>query len=298
MAQKRGLGKGIGALLGDNPTYDMISAANAADENVSRETLELPIIQIDNNPDQPRRTFDEEALNELASSLKLYGMIQPIVVRPGNNGRYTIISGERRWRAAKLAKMSTVPVIIRDVEDQTLLELALVENIQRENLNAIESAASMNVLMEEYGLTQIQLAERLGKSRTAVANTLRLLKLAPQVQKLVREGRLTEGQARPLIGLENEKQIELADVIQRKNLNARQAEDLAAAARGNDKKTSERRSRSLNPDLLLVENLCRDTLGCKVKAQGTSTKGTITLSYFTKDDLGRIYDALTSLQQS
>lgn len=174
MAQKRGLGKGIGALLGDNPTYDMISAANAADENVSRETLELPIIQIDNNPDQPRRTFDEEALNELASSLKLYGMIQPIVVRPGNNGRYTIISGERRWRAAKLAKMSTVPVIIRDVEDQTLLELALVENIQRENLNAIESAASMNVLMEEYGLTQIQLAERLGKSRTAVANTLRL----------------------------------------------------------------------------------------------------------------------------
>lgn len=118
------------------------------------------------------------------------------------------------------------------------------------------------------------------------------------MQKLVREGRLTEGQARPLIGLENEKQIELADVIQRKNLNARQAEELAAAARGNGKKTSERRARSLNPDLLLVENLCRDTLGCKVKAQVTSTKGTITLSYFTKDDLGRIYDALTSLQQS
>ena len=298
MAQKRGgLGRGLDALFGENTASEASIRMDTAQTPVSRETLELPIIQIDNNPDQPRRKFDEEALNELASSLKLCGMIQPIVVRPGSNGRYTIISGERRWRAAKLAKMSTVPVIIREVEDQTLLELALVENLQRENLNAIESAASMNVLMQEYGLTQIQLAERLGKSRTAVTNTLRLLRLAPRVQQLVRDGRLSEGQARPLIALEPEKQLELAEIIMTRNLNARQAEELAAASRAAENKPAEKRVRPTNPDLVLVENLFRDTLGCKVKAQGTSQKGTITLQYFTRDDLGRIYDALTSLQQ-
>ena len=296
MAQKQRLGRGLGALIGDNPVTEEVIRTDAAGSAVSRETLEIPIIQIDNNPDQPRRKFDEEALNELASSLRLYGMIQPIVVRPGANGRYTIISGERRWRAAKIAKMSTVPVIIREVEDQTLLELALVENLQRENLNAIESAASMQVLMQEYGLTQIQLAERLGKSRTAITNTMRLLKLAPSVQQLVRDGRLSEGQARPLVSLEAEKQVELAQIIMNRNLNSRQAEELAAASKA-QAKVREKKIPLTNPDLVLVENLFRDTLGVKVQAKGTSAKGTITLQYFTKDDLGRIYDILTTLQQ-
>ena len=296
MAQKQRLGRGLGALIGDSPVTEEAIRTEPAVTSVSRETLEMPIIQIDNNPDQPRRKFDEEALNELASSLRLYGMIQPIVVRPGANGRYTIISGERRWRAAKIAKMSTVPVLIREVEDQTLLELALVENIQRENLNAIETAASMQVLMQEYGLTQIQLAERLGKSRTAITNTMRLLKLAPSVQQLVRDGRLSEGQARPLVSLDFEKQVELAQIIMNKNLNARQAEELANAAKTTDK-VREKKVPLTNPDLVLVENLFRDTLGCKVQAKGTSARGTITLQYFTKDDLGRIYDILTTLQQ-
>ena len=293
MAQKRGLGRGIGALIGD--TSLPIEAIRDQKQNVSRETLELPIIQIDNNPDQPRRNFDEESLNELASSIKLYGIIQPIVVKPTQNGRYMIISGERRWRAAKLARLSTVPVIIRDVEDQTLLEMALVENLQRENLNIIESAASMNVLMSEYGLTQLQLAERLGKSRTAVTNTLRLLKLEPEIQQMLRDERVTEGQVRPLIGLDPEIQVELAQQIIDKNMNSRQVEDMIAQMKKKKDKKDLPSVRQTNPDLVLIENLFRNTLGCKVRATGSSEKGSITLQYFSKDDLGRIYDILSSL---
>ena len=293
MAQKRGLGRGIGALIGDT-SLPLEGIGESAKPNVSRETIELPIIQIDNNPDQPRRNFDNESLNELASSIKLYGIIQPIVVRPTGNGRYMIVSGERRWRAAKIARLSTVPVVIRDVEDQTLLELALVENLQREDLNVIESAASMNILAEEYGLTQIQLAERLGKSRTAVANTLRLLKLEPEIQQYLRDEKMTEGQARPLIGLEPEKQIELAEQIITRNLNSRQVEELVSQLKKPSRRTVPR-ERQTNPDLVLIENLFRNTLGCKVRASGSSEKGSITLQYFSHDDLGRIYDVLSSL---
>ena len=293
MAQKRGLGRGIGALIGDT-SLPLEGIGESAKPTVSRETIELPIIQIDNNPDQPRRNFDNESLNELASSIKLYGIIQPIVVRPTGNGRYMIVSGERRWRAAKIARLSTVPVVIRDVEDQTLLELALVENLQREDLNVIESAASMNILAEEYGLTQIQLAERLGKSRTAVANTLRLLKLEPEIQQSLRDEKMTEGQARPLIGLEPEKQIELAEQIITRNLNSRQVEELVSQLKKPSRRTVPR-ERQTNPDLVLIENLFRNTLGCKVRASGSSEKGSITLQYFSHDDLGRIYDVLSSL---
>ena len=293
MAQKRGLGRGIGALIGDT-SLPLEGIGESAKPNVSRETIELPIIQIDNNPDQPRRNFDNESLNELVSSIKLYGIIQPIVVRPTGNGRYMIVSGERRWRAAKIARLSTVPVVIRDVEDQTLLELALVENLQREDLNVIESAASMNILAEEYGLTQIQLAERLGKSRTAVANTLRLLKLEPEIQQYLRDEKMTEGQARPLIGLEPEKQIELAEQIITRNLNSRQVEELVSQLKKPSRRTVPR-ERQTNPDLVLIENLFRNTLGCKVRASGSSEKGSITLQYFSHDDLGRIYDVLSSL---
>ncbi len=293
MAQKRGLGRGIGALIGDT-SLPLEGIGESARPTVSRETIELPIIQIDNNPDQPRRNFDNESLNELASSIKLYGIIQPIVVRPTGNGRYMIVSGERRWRAAKIARLSTVPVVIRDVEDQTLLELALVENLQREDLNVIESAASMNILAEEYGLTQIQLAERLGKSRTAVANTLRLLKLEPEIQQYLRDEKMTEGQARPLIGLEPEKQIELAEQIITRNLNSRQVEELVSQLKKPSRRTVPR-ERQTNPDLVLIENLFRNTLGCKVRASGSSEKGSITLQYFSHDDLGRIYDVLSSL---
>ena len=294
MAQRKGLGKGLGALIGDT-SLPLDAIGEPSKQNVSRETLELPIIQIDNNPDQPRRSFDDESLNELAASIKLYGIIQPIVVRPSGNGRYMIVSGERRWRAAKIARLSTVPVVIREVEDQALLELALVENLQRENLNVIESAASMKVLAEEYGLTQLQLAERLGKSRTAIANTMRLLTLEPEIQQYLRDEKLTEGQARPLVGLEPEKQIELAEQIIAKNLSSRQAEDLVAQLKRKPSTRELHRVRQTNQDLLLIENLFRNTLGCKVRATGTSEKGSITLQYFSKDDLGRIYDVLSSL---
>ena len=173
--------------------------------------------------------------------------------------------------------------------------MALVENLQRENLNIIESAASMNVLMSEYGLTQLQLAERLGKSRTAVTNTLRLLKLEPEIQQMLRDERVTEGQVRPLIGLDPEIQVELAQQIIDKNMNSRQVEDMIAQMKKKKDKKDLPSVRQTNPDLVLIENLFRNTLGCKVRATGSSEKGSITLQYFSKDDLGRIYDILSSL---
>ena len=294
MAQKRGLGKGIGALLGDNPTYDMISAANAADENVSRETLELPIIQIDNNPDQPRRTFDEEALNELASSLKLYGMIQPIVVRPGNNGRYTIISGERRWRAAKLAKMSTVPVIIRDVEDQTLLELALVENIQREDLNAIEIALAYEHLLDADGMTQEKVSERVGKSRTAIANYLRLLRLPAQVQIALQKKEIDMGHARALLAIDSPSlQIKLFNEVLKNGYSVRKVEEMAQMLKNGEDVNSGTKKIVAKAKLPEEYNALRSHLSefLQTKVQLTCSpkgKGKITIPFANEEELEHI----------
>ena len=201
---QRGLGRGLGALLGE----DVVSPT---EEKAADEVLNLEIRLIDPNREQPRRDFDEEALQELAASIQAVGVIQPIIVcREGE--RYTIVAGERRYRAARLAGLEQIPAIVRDWEKQTRLEAALIENLQRDDLNPVEEAMGVKKLMEETGLTQEQAAQRLGKSRPAVANLLRLLTLPESVIRMLREGKLTAGHARALVGLEKGKQEKLAQL--------------------------------------------------------------------------------------
>ena len=218
MAQKKknGLGMGLDALFLDNST-----------EENSAGFVSVNINDIEPNREQPRKTFDEEALSELAASIGEHGIIQPLVVRPIADGGYQLIAGERRWRAARIAGLNEVPVVIKEITDSELLELALVENLQREDLNPIEEAQGLSLLMETYEMTQEQAAKRVGKSRPAVANAVRLLLLPPSVVDMVREGKISAGHARALLGLsDNEKIKELADRIIKKGMSVRDTERL------------------------------------------------------------------------
>ena len=194
MASQKGLGKGLGALLGD-----------FAEEPQEKSAYQsLPIYKVEPNPDQPRKDFDPEELENLAESIRVHGLIQPLTVREMPSGYYQIIAGERRWRAARLAKLSEVPVVVIDADDRKAMELALIENLQRQDLNPVEEALGYKSLMEDYGLTQEEAATRVGKSRPAVANALRLLSLNPEVLELVRSGSLTAGHARAIASLKSE----------------------------------------------------------------------------------------------
>ena len=205
---KGGLGRGLDALFDDNSL-----------EDASKSAVKLKITEIEPNREQPRKSFDEEALEELANSISTHGVIQPLLVRPLPDGGYRLVAGERRWRASRMAGLTEVPVIIREMSDSEEMELALVENLQREDLNPIEEAQGLSLLMETYGLTQEQAAKRVGKSRPAVANTMRLLSLPQDVLALVERGELSAGHARTLLALENEEQIvSLAGEIIKKKL--------------------------------------------------------------------------------
>lgn len=216
--EKRGLGRGLSALMAD---VDLIPSERPAPRQI------LPVEQLTPNPDQPRRSFAPEALQELADSLKTRGMLQPLIVRPHptDRGLYQIVAGERRWRAAQIAQLHEVPVIVRDLDDTEVLEVAIVENIQRADLNAIEEAASYRQLMDRFGHTQERLAEALNKSRSHIANLLRLLNLPDQVQAWLKEGKLTAGHARALITTPNA--VELARKVIEKSLSVRETEELA-----------------------------------------------------------------------
>ncbi|MDQ7261777.1 ParB/RepB/Spo0J family partition protein [Paracoccus sp. PS-1] len=216
--EKRGLGRGLSALMAD---VDLIPSERPAPRQI------LPVEQLTPNPDQPRRSFAPEALQELADSLKNRGMLQPLIVRPHptDRGLYQIVAGERRWRAAQIAQLHEVPVIVRDLDDTEVLEVAIVENIQRADLNAIEEAASYRQLMDRFGHTQERLAEALNKSRSHIANLLRLLNLPDQVQAWLKEGKLTAGHARALITTPNA--VELARKVIEKSLSVRETEELA-----------------------------------------------------------------------
>ncbi len=201
MATKKGLGKGLDSLISNKIDRDVKKKVEQKDENVSRETM-VPLAKVEPNKGQPRRNFNKEALEELANSIRLHGIIQPLVVRE-NGDMFEIIAGERRWRAARLAGLKEVPVLVKNYEAQELYEVALIENIQREDLNAIEEAVAYKKLIEEYHLTQEQVAERVGKSRVAVTNAMRLLKLDERVQQMLIDGELSAGHARALLSLED-----------------------------------------------------------------------------------------------
>ncbi len=274
---KRGLGKGLGALI---PT-------SGADEV---RVGEIPIDEIAPNPNQPRKHFDPQAFEELVVSIKEFGLIQPVVCRTKGKD-FEIIAGERRWRAAKEAGLNAIPVIIRNSTDTESLEMALIENIQRENLNAIEEATAYNQLIEDFDITQTELASRLGKSRTTIANTLRLLNLPEEVKSFIAEGNLSAGHARALLTLDDvEKQKKLAERIVIEGLSVRQAENIARLLMIREAKRPHRR---LQPTAFkdIAKELGK-SLATRVRVKLTSKKGKIEIDFKSLDDLDRIYHLL------
>ena len=283
----RGLGKGLGALLGD-----------AVLQNDSADSLYLPISQIETYADQPRKSFDEDALNDLADSIREHGIIQPLTVRKLSSGYYQIIAGERRWRAARLAGLTQVPAIVIEADDRKMTELALIENLQREDLNPIEEAEGYKRLMDSYKMTQEEAAARVGKSRSAVANSLRLLGLCAEVRKLLEDGKLSSGHARALLPLKADAQKKAAAAVIEHGLSVRQTESLVK------KLNTAKKDKPLSP-----ADALNDSYG-KLAAQDLSTKlgrtcrivsgkkkGKIELEYYGMDDLNDLLEALAELKQ-
>ncbi|MEG0941433.1 MAG: ParB/RepB/Spo0J family partition protein [Oscillospiraceae bacterium] len=283
-SHKRGLGTGLGALFGDESMEDELTGA-----------LNIPIEKVEPRSDQPRSVFDENALHELADSISQFGMIQPITVRKLDSGYYQIIAGERRWRAARLAGLKDVPVRVIEADDRRAMELALVENLQREDLNPIEEAKGFQTLMSEYGMTQEETAQSIGKSRPAVANALRLLALTPPVMAMVEDGDITSGHARALLPIKDEaEQLRLATKVYEDNLSVRQTESMISKLMEPPAEPQQS-----EPEITIKVNYLADTerqlctaLGRKVIIKDTRKKGKIELEYYGSDDREALIDAL------
>ena len=297
MSNNRGLGKGLEALFGafdEDDSYKNIPTQKA--DKGAGGVLELEIGKIKPNPNQPRKNFDIDALNELAASIKVHGIVQPIVVNKQSNDEYLIIAGERRWRAANICGLKTVPVIVKNYTEKQVKEISIIENLQREDLNPIEAARAIKELMDEYGLTQETVSERIGKSRSNIANTLRLLTLYPDVIKMVEEGKLTSGHARCLVVIEDKnQQIKLAQTAVSKNLNVRDLEKLVKNYTNPTKKVVVREEQSL--ELKELINQMQKTFATKVSAIGNDNKGRIYIDYYNRDDLDRIAELLDLLNK-
>ncbi|MBR4989694.1 MAG: ParB/RepB/Spo0J family partition protein [Oscillospiraceae bacterium] len=283
----KGLGKGLGALLGDFTEEPLEKSAYQM----------LPIYKVEPNPDQPRQDFDEEELQALADSIEIHGIIQPLTVRELPSGYYQIIAGERRWRAARIANLSEVPAVIMEADDRKVKELALIENLQRQDLNPVEEALGYQSLMQEYGLTQEDAAKRVGKSRPAVANALRLLNLPGEVMEMVRSGKLSAGHARAVLVLKTEKkQLEAAQKISALGLSVRQAELLC-------KNMAKEAPVKPEPDVIHVDYVAEcekqlsKQLGRGVKIINGKRKGKFELEFYGPEDLQILLDALMKLQK-
>lgn len=286
MASQKGLGKGLGALLGD-----------FSEEPLEKSAYQLlPIYKVEPNPDQPRQDFDEEELQALADSITVHGIIQPLTVREMPNGYYQIIAGERRWRAARMANLSDVPAVIIEADDKKAMELALIENLQRQDLNPLEEALGYQTLMNEYGLTQEEAAGRVGKSRPAVANALRLLGLCPEVQERVRKGELSAGHARAILQLKSEKkQQEAAQKIVALGLSVRQAELLC---KNMSKEPVPQKKEVFAVDYVAeCEKTLSKHLGRGVKIVNGKRKGRFELEFYGQEDLQNLLDALMKIQK-
>ena len=284
MASNKGLGKGLGALLGDFTEESPESSAYQL----------LPLYKVEPNPDQPRSDFDEEELQALADSISQHGVIQPLTVRQMETGYYQIIAGERRWRASRIAGLTEIPAVILEADDRKAMELALIENLQRQDLNPVEEALGYQSLMKEYGLTQEEVATQVAKSRPAVANALRLLSLCPEVLEQVKSGTLTAGHARAILTLKSEKkQQEAAKKIIALNLSVRQAETLC---KNIAKEPAPKKEPTLAVDYVAEceKNLSKQ-LGRGVKIVNGKRKGRFELEFYGEDDLQNLLDALMKL---
>lgn len=293
MINNKGLGRGLDALFGDYNSNDSYKNITTNKEN---NISEVDINKIFSNPNQPRKNFDEEALRELASSIKTHGIIQPIVLNKQNDGTYMIIAGERRWRAAKLCGLTSVPAVIKNYTDKQIKEISIIENLQREDLNPIEAARAIKELMDEYGLTQETVSERIGKSRSNVANTLRLLSLYPDVVNLVEKGKLSAGHARCLVVVEDpNEQIKLAQTAISKNFSVRDLEKAVRNYLNPTHKVVVKEEQSL--ELKELINQMQKTFATKVSAIGNDHKGRIYIDYYSRDDLDRIAELLELLNK-
>ena len=286
MASNKGLGKGLGALLGD------------FDTEVSEKSPYqlLPIYKVEPNPNQPRQSFDEEELQNLSDSIAEHGVVQPLTVRQLSSGYYQIIAGERRWRAARMAGLSDIPAVIIEADDKKAMELALIENLQRQDLNPVEEALGYQSLIQEYGLTQEEAAKRVGKSRPAVANALRLLGLCPEVMEYLRGGDLSAGHARAVLTLKSEKkQLEAAKKIMALALSVRQAETLC---KNMSKEPKEEKQPTLAIDYVAeCEKSLSKHLGRGVKIVNGKRKGRFELEFYGQDDLQKLLDTLMTIKK-
>lgn len=286
--KKKALGRGLSALLSDTPEVGKLEEAPAASGSMN----ELPVGEIEVNPFQPRQYFDQEALRELADSITVHGIIQPITVRKLARNQYQLISGERRFQAARLAGLKTIPAYIRSADDQQMLEMSLIENIQRENLNPIEIALSYQRLLTECNLKQDELGERVGKNRTTVTNYLRLLKLPPDIQIALRDNKLSMGHARAIINVEDPAvQLLIFNRTVKEDLSVRQVEELARTmTRGNKEKTASGSPVVISREIVQLQGRLSSHFGTKVSVKSDGKKGEIKIPFLSVEDLNRILD--------
>lgn len=293
---KKGLGKGLSALFAETEEdYGKSLIFDETQTESDKSVVEVEIDKVFANPNQPRKSFDETALRELADSIAKHGVIMPIIVNKSGD-RYMIIAGERRFRASKLAGLSRVPVIVKQYDERQIKEISLIENLQREDLNPIEAAMAMRALMDDYGLTQEELSERIGKSRPAIANSLRLLSLCPEIRKLVANGKLSAGHARALITLPVEQQIAIGTQAAEKGLSVRDVEQLVKDYFSPPEEKKKKEKKELSVELKELISDMQRTLGTKVNAIGNDNKGRIYIDYYTRDDLDRIAEFLEQIR--
>lgn len=273
---KHGLGKGLGALIREN------------DQNEGASISELRITELEANQNQPRRNFDDQSLQELADSIKQHGVVQPIIVRKIDEN-YQIVAGERRWRAARLAGLKSVPVVVKDYSNIQVMEIALIENLQRQDLNAIEEAIAYKSLIEEHDMTQEEISEKIGRSRSAIANTLRLLNLPGEIKEFVVQGKISAGHARALLSITDKKrQIEIALKIIDQQLNVRDIEKLVMQKEKDEPKKENKKS----VEIIELEERLKKALATKVSIVHKKSKGKIEIEYYNNDDLERILELL------
>ncbi len=297
----RGLGRGLSVLL-QSTEEDYSKTLGITKEDISNGVFELDLKKVYANPNQPRKIFDEVALNELASSIKANGVIMPIVVNKDSQGKYMIIAGERRFRASKIAGKSSIPAIVKEYDERQVKEISLIENLQREDLNPIEAATAMKQLMDDYGLTQEELSNRIGKNRSTIANTLRLLSLDAEVIKLVETGKLSSGHARALITLPAEMQKKIASNAIKNGMSVRDVEqatkDYFNPPEELKRLKKAKRLEEMSSELKDLINRMQQALGTKVSLIGNDKKGRIYIDYYTTDDLDRIFDIVELVEEN
>ena len=297
MKPNRGLGKGLSALFSETEEdYGKSLLFDEEPQQKGEGVTEIDIGSIFANPNQPRKVFDETALKELADSISKHGVIMPIIVNKSGD-RYMIIAGERRFRASKLAGLSKVPVIVKTYNERQIKEISLIENLQREDLNPIEAATAMRSLMNDYGMTQEDLADRIGKSRPAIANTLRLLQLTPEVINMVSSGALSAGHARALVTIDGTEQIKFAEEAVKNGLSVREVEKkVKDYLEPPEVKAKKKIKLELSAELKELIGDMQRVLGTRVNAIGNDTKGRIYIDYYTRDDLDRLSEIIEHLK--